>query len=55
MFVSSFFALLMIVAIALLHRDAISSMSSGSDSCNILVACEMGGVSDGAAGEYMGR
>jgi hypothetical protein len=47
---SCLIALMMIVAIALLHRDGISSMLEGSVSCNIFVASEMDVVSGGGEG-----
>ncbi len=47
--------LLMIVAIALLHSDGMSSMLGESGSCSIFAACGMGGVSRGADGESAGR
>ncbi len=47
---SFLFALCMIVAMALLHSDGMSSMFRESSRCSIFTACEMCGVSDGAVG-----
>ena len=47
---SFFFALLMIVAIALLHSDGMSSLLGGSVSCRIFLACGMGLFSGGVEG-----